>query len=155
MDSQRSGRRAATPHLARLATRRLGTPGSRQAAAEADDALESLLLLLVDEELLDPESELVPEDPEELPEPLSDFAGGLFEPEAYRSEYQPPPLRMKPVPREICRRAVALWHDGHSESGASLMDCSASHSCAQDVQAYSYVGMAFLLLGTTRGIWLR
>lgn len=25
----------------------------------------------------------------------------------YRSEYQPPPLRMKPPPREICRRASA------------------------------------------------
>lgn len=49
----------------------------------ADEALASLLVLsLVDEGLLDPESESVPVDPEELPEPLSDFAGGLFEPEA-------------------------------------------------------------------------
>lgn len=96
--------------------------------------LESLLLPELDELLSEPAP--VPSDPE-LPEPLSDFAGGLFELEAYRSEYQPPPFKMNPVPREICRRAVALLHAGHSESGASLMDCSASHSCAQDVQAYS------------------
>ncbi|WP_437932800.1 hypothetical protein WMF37_10830 [Sorangium sp. So ce291] len=55
---------------------------------------ESLLVLpLVEGELLDPESELVPVDPEELPDPPSDFAeelpdppsdfaGGLFELEA-------------------------------------------------------------------------
>jgi hypothetical protein len=42
--------------------------------------------------LLDPPSEF---------DPLSDFAGGLFEEELYRSEYQPPPFRMNPVPREI------------------------------------------------------
>lgn len=34
----------------------------------------------------------------------SDFL--LLLPE-YRSEYQPEPFRMKPVPREICRLAVA------------------------------------------------
>lgn len=28
-------------------------------------------------------------------------SGFLLEDEAYRSEYQPPPLRMKPPPREI------------------------------------------------------
>ncbi|HTN84106.1 MAG TPA: hypothetical protein VL242_10480 [Sorangium sp.] len=43
-----------------------------------------MVLPLVEVELLDPESELVPVDPvdpEELPDPPSDFAGGLFEPE--------------------------------------------------------------------------
>jgi hypothetical protein len=60
------------------------SPSWRQAAAEeADDALESLLVLpLAGEALLDPESELAPSDPEELPDPPSDFAGGLFDPEA-------------------------------------------------------------------------
>ncbi|XYI04317.1 hypothetical protein ACMHYB_12725 [Sorangium sp. So ce1128] len=45
---------------------------------------ESLVVLpLVEGELLEPESELVPVDPEELLlDPPSDFAGGLFEPEA-------------------------------------------------------------------------
>ncbi|WP_437667803.1 hypothetical protein [Sorangium sp. So ce1182] len=52
-----------------------------------------MVLPLVEGELLDPESELVPVDPEELPDPPSDFpeelpdppsdfAGGLFELEA-------------------------------------------------------------------------
>ena len=91
--------------------------------AEDDD-------VLPEEELLDDEDVL------ELLEPPA-----LLPVEAYRSEYQPPPFRMNPAPREICRRAVAWWQVGHSVSGASLMDCSASHSWAQEEQAYSYVGM--------------
>jgi len=59
---------------------------------------------------------------------LSDLLGDLFPDELYRSAYQPPPLRMKPVPREICRRAVSLWQLGHSLRGSSRIDCSVSHS---------------------------
>jgi hypothetical protein len=44
---------------------------------------------------------------------------------------------MKPVPREIWRRADCWWQEGHSVSAASLMDCSASHSLLQAVQTYS------------------
>jgi hypothetical protein len=62
---------------------------------------------------------------------------GLFDVDEYRSEYQPPPLRMKPVPREICRRAVCSLQRGHSVSAASFMDCSNSHSFRQDEQTYS------------------
>ena len=68
---------------------------------------------------------------------LSDLAADLFPEELYRSAYQPPPFRMNPVPREICRRAVSLWQLGHSLRGSSRIDCSVSHSCVQDVQAYS------------------
>jgi hypothetical protein len=78
---------------------------------------------------------------------LSAFSGAaaLFELELYRSEYQPPPFRMNPVPREICRRALARWQLGHSVSALSLMDCSASHSWWQTEHAYSYVGIVVLL----------
>jgi hypothetical protein len=44
---------------------------------------------------------------------------------------------MNPVPREIWRLAVGCLQVGHSVSGASLMDCSNSHSWPQDEQAYS------------------
>jgi hypothetical protein len=44
---------------------------------------------------------------------------------------------MKPAPLEICRFAVCWWHFGHSVEGASLIDCSSSHSFAQALQAYS------------------
>ena len=42
-------------------------------------------------------------------EPLSEDPESAFlgEADEYRSEYQPPPLRMKPAPLEICRWAVA------------------------------------------------
>src|SRR4029079_15980354 len=68
---------------------------------------------------------------------LAVAVAGLFEAELYRSEYQPPPLRMNPPPREICRRAVCSWQVGHSVSAAALIDCSASHSWWQEEQAYS------------------
>jgi len=69
--------------------------------------------------------------------PLLLLLPGLFDVDEYRSEYQPPPLRMKPVPREICRRAVCSLQRGHSVSAASFMDCSNSHSFRQDEQTYS------------------
>lgn len=46
--------------------------------------------------------------------------------EEYRSEYHPPPLRMKPEPPETSRFAVAWWHSGQSRSADSVMRCSAS-----------------------------
>lgn len=73
-----------------------------------------------------------------LDESLSDFLALPAPPLlAYRSEYQPPPFRMKPAPPETCRLAVAWWHFGHSVKGAALMDCSASQPWPQAVQAYS------------------
>ena len=72
-----------------------------------------------------------------LPPSLLVLLPGLFDVDEYRSEYQPPPLRMKPVPREICRRAVCSLQRGHSVSAASFMDCSNSHSFRQDEQTYS------------------
>ncbi|KYF57277.1 hypothetical protein BE08_09665 [Sorangium cellulosum] len=87
MDPQHSRREGRPLPPRRIAAQgwlhpRRRSPGQRQAAAEADDAPESLFVLVVDDELLDPESELVPVDPEEPPDPPSDFAGALFEPEA-------------------------------------------------------------------------
>src|SRR5689334_11169393 len=59
-------------------------------------------------------------------EPLSFFGGVDFEvdpADEYRSEYQPPPLRMKlPVP--ISRFAVLLPHLGHFLIASSVMRCS-------------------------------
>lgn len=55
----------------------------------------------------------------------------------YKSEYQPPPLRMKPPPREIWRFARAAPHSGQSLSGASEMDCWASQRCPHASHRYS------------------
>jgi hypothetical protein len=41
--------------------------------------------------------------------------------EAYRSEYQPPPFRMKLVPRLMRRCASFCAHAGHSSTGASVI----------------------------------
>lgn len=61
-----------------------------------------------DEELDEPDEEEPPLDPlSEDPEDPPELPCGLLLEEAYKSEYQPPPLRMNPVPREICRRAVS------------------------------------------------
>jgi len=75
---------------------------------------------------------LLPLDPDEDPEFLGD---------EYRSAYQPPPFKMNPPPSEICRLAVARLHLGHFLRGSSFIDWVASHSCSQDVQMYSYVGI--------------
>jgi hypothetical protein len=47
--------------------------------------------------------------------------------ELYKSENQPPPLRMKPVPAEISRLAFASPHVGQSVIASSFIDCTASH----------------------------
>jgi hypothetical protein len=54
----------------------------------------------------------------------------LFPLELYKSEYQPPPLRMK-FPPEICRFAVFSWHLGHSSSAGAEIRCSASQAFPQ------------------------
>ncbi len=46
----------------------------------------------------------------------------------YRSEYQPPPFKMKPLPPEIWRLAVCCWHFGQSSSGASVIRWIASQA---------------------------
>lgn len=48
--------------------------------------------------------------------------------EPYPSAYHPPPFKMKPPPREICRLAASSWQFGHVVSGGALIDCWASHS---------------------------
>ncbi len=60
---------------------------------------------LVDESVLD---EVLAAAVEESATPSDEdlFGGVLLDAEEYRSEYQPPPFRMKPAPREICRLAV-------------------------------------------------
>jgi hypothetical protein len=50
-----------------------------------------------------------------------------FEGPEYRSDSQPPPLRMK-LPPPIMRRALSLPHLGHFLSGFSVMRCSRSNS---------------------------
>jgi hypothetical protein len=98
---------------------------------EVDPVDEPPVVELPDEVLPDDESL-------ELTDGMSFFAAAAPPPELeYRSEYQPPPLRMKPVPREICRLASAALHFGQSRSGSSLMLCSASHSWPQEPHAYS------------------
>jgi len=50
-----------------------------------------------------------------------------FEGPEYRSDSQPPPLRMKPPP-PIIRRALSFPHFGHFFSGFSVMRCWRSNS---------------------------
>jgi hypothetical protein len=57
--------------------------------------------------------------------------------ELYKSEYQPPPFKMKPPLREIWRWASSAPQLGQVLRGASLMDCSASHWWLQALQRYS------------------
>jgi hypothetical protein len=57
--------------------------------------------------------------------------------ELYRSEYQPPPLRMKPLPAETCRFALGLSHSGHVSRGSALIDCTASQWWPQASHTYS------------------
>jgi len=59
-----------------------------------------------------------------LPDSLEVFFGVLL----YRSEYQPPPLRMKPAPPEIWRFALSALHFGQVLRGDALMGCSASQA---------------------------
>jgi len=46
----------------------------------------------------------------------------------YKSAYQPPPLRMNPMPSDTCRCALFFLQVGHFLSGGSFMECTASHS---------------------------
>jgi hypothetical protein len=58
---------------------------------------------------------------------VSEPADFLFEPPAYKSEYQPLPLRMK-LALVICRFAACAWHASHSLIGSSDMRCTRSNS---------------------------
>jgi hypothetical protein len=55
------------------------------------------------------------------------LAAFLLEGPEYRSDSQPPPLRMKPPP-PIIRRALSLPQLGHFLTGFSVMRCSRSNS---------------------------
>jgi hypothetical protein len=96
-------------------------------AGFASDFVSALASLLVP-----PSDEVVPFESLFLPAPLG---------EAYRSEYQPPPLRMKFVPPLISRCADDFAHLGQTSVGAAVILCISSHSWPQAAQAYSYVGM--------------
>lgn len=78
----------------------------------------------------DEESDDDVDDDSELPVFLDESfpPDALLDEELYRSAYQPPPFKIKPVPREICRLAVSSLHFPHALSGGSLIDCSISHS---------------------------
>jgi hypothetical protein len=103
--------------------------GAPQAALESDEPPPELEELELDDESLD-ELELEDSELDEPPDLLLPL-------ELYRSEYQPPPLRMKPPPREICRLACAWLHLGQSVRGAAVIDCWASHWWPQAWQMYS------------------
>lgn len=70
-------------------------------------------------------------------EELDELDESDFFADEYRSLYQPPPLRIKPPPPEICRRAVLLLQLGQVSIGFSVMRCSASQLWSQEEQAYS------------------
>jgi hypothetical protein len=57
--------------------------------------------------------------------------------EEYRSEYQPPPFRMKFVPPLISRCAVAFEHLGHTSMGGAVMRWISSHWFPHSPHAYS------------------
>jgi hypothetical protein len=71
---------------------------------------------------------------DELESPLLEALFDRFEGPEYKSDSQPPPLRMKPPPA-IMRRALSLPHFGHFFSGFSVMRCSRSNSWPQLSQA--------------------
>lgn len=73
-------------------------------------------------------------------DPSSAFLAAGFG-EAYKSEYQPPPLRMKFVPPLIKRCADACLQLGQSSTGGSVIRCTSSHAWPHAPQAYSYVGI--------------
>jgi len=86
--------------------------------------------LLSDDEAADEDEAASPLVELDEPDELVDF---LFDPPEYRSEYQPPPLRMK-LPDTICRLACGLLHCGHSRIGSSDMRCTRSNSCPHSSQ---------------------
>jgi hypothetical protein len=101
-----------------------------------EEPVSDLPLLDFDSELLlGPDFELLSELEVSLllDESLLDSLLGLFDrfegPE-YRSDSQPPPLRMKPPP-PIIRRAFSFPHLGHFLIAFSVMRCSRSNSCPQ------------------------
>lgn len=55
----------------------------------------------------------------------------------YRSEYHPPPLRMKLVPALMSRCAVGFPHLGQTSVAGAVMRCISSHSCPQALHPYS------------------
>ena len=71
---------------------------------------------------------------EELESALLDALLDRFEGPEYKSDSQPPPLRMKPAP-PIMRRALSFPHAGHFLIGLSVMRCSRSNSWPQLSQA--------------------
>ncbi len=93
-----------------------------------DFDFDSELLLELDFEVLSElELSLLPDE-----SPLDSLLGlfDRFEGPEYRSDSQPPPLRMKPPP-PIIRRAFSFPHLGHFLIGSSVMRCSRSNSCSQ------------------------
>ena len=61
-----------------------------------------------------------------------DSLDDVFDGPLYRSDSQPPPLRMNPGPsKEIILRALDFPHFGHFLSGFSVIRCSLSNSCPQ------------------------
>jgi hypothetical protein len=68
--------------------------------------------------------------------PSSAFLAGALG-EAYRSEYQPPPFRMKLVPALIRRCAEVRAHFGHSSIGGSVILWVCSHAWPHAAHAYS------------------
>jgi hypothetical protein len=69
----------------------------------------------------------------ELESLLSEALLDRFDGPEYRSDSQPPPLRMKPPP-PIMRRALSFPHFGHFLTGFSVIRCSRSNSWPQPSQ---------------------
>jgi hypothetical protein len=114
-----------------------GDAGVEAAGVDDDDPplavdVEVLLSELPDDLPLSVEADVVAADESFVP---PSFAAGFDD--EYRSEYQPPPLRMKFVPPLMRRCAALAPHFGHTSKGASVMRCSSSHSCPHAAQAYS------------------
>jgi hypothetical protein len=80
--------------------------------------------------VLDSDFEELSLDDDALESPLLLSLFERFEGPEYKSDSQPPPLRMKPPP-PIMRRASSLPHFGHFLSGFSVIRCSRSNSWPQ------------------------
>ena len=94
------------------------------------DLDELLLESDLDELLLELDFDSVLLDDDELESSLLEALPDRFEGPEYRSDSQPPPLRMNPPP-PIMRRASSLPHLVHFLIGFSVMRCSRSNSWPQ------------------------
>jgi hypothetical protein len=111
-------------------------------AVDVDDDAVDDVLLEVDEEValdeLEPDDELLDDDPDEDPDDAFEDA---FDDDEYRSLYQPPPFRWNADADSSLPIVAVFLQAGHSAGAGSLCFCSSSSRWPQAEQRYSKIGM--------------